>query len=164
VTLEPNRDHDMEATTTRTTGIYDPKSFEPQRSVGRLFGRVKMAMGEALDRELAPFDITSAQFVILVSLATGEADSAAGLCRGISYDPGAMTRMIDRLEQKGLIRRAQLPDDRRKVGLELTPEGKAVYPKLRAASAAVQNRFLRGFTRSEVRQLELFLQRMLSNS
>jgi DNA-binding MarR family transcriptional regulator len=71
--------------------------------------------------------------------------------------------MIDRLEQKGLIRRAQLPDDRRRVGLELTPDGKAVYPKLRAASAAVQNRFLRGFTRSEVRQLELFLQRMLSN-
>jgi len=154
----------MEATTARTSTVYDAKSFEPQRSVGRLFGRVKMAMSEALDRELAPFDITSAQFVILVSLATGEADSAAGLCRGISYDPGAMTRMIDRLEQKGLIRRAQLPDDRRKVGLELTPEGKAVYPKLRAASAAVQNRFLRGFTRSEVRQLELFMQRMLSNS
>ncbi|HSS69751.1 MAG TPA: MarR family transcriptional regulator [Casimicrobiaceae bacterium] len=154
----------MEATTTRTSTVYDAKSFEPQLSIGRKIGRVKAAMTEAMDRELAPFDITSAQFVILVSLATGEADSAAELCRGISYDPGAMTRMIDRLEQKELIRRAQLPDDRRKVGLELTPEGKAVYPKLRAASAAVQNRFLRGFTRSEVRQLELFMQRMLSNS
>jgi len=143
--------------------IYDSRTFEPQRSIGRALGRVKMAMSEALDRELAPFDITAAQFVILSALATGEADSAAGLCRGISYDPGAMTRMIDRLEQKGLLRRTQLPDDRRRVGLELTAEGKAIYPELREAVAVVQNRFLRGFTRSEVRQLEIFLERMLAN-
>src|SRR5215468_1679070 len=143
----------MDSTSPRT-GIYDARTFEPQRSLGRLLGRVKAEMGEAIDRELAPFDISAAQFVILVALATGEADSASTLCRGISYDPGAMTRMIDRLEQKGLIRRIQLPYDRRKVGLELTAEGKAVYPKLRAAAAAMQNRFLRGFSRTEVRQLE----------
>ena len=123
-----------------------------------------MAMGDAIDSELAPFDITGAQFVILVALASGEADSAASLCRGISYDPGAMTRMIDRLEQKGLIRRTDHPDDRRRVGLELTAEGRAVYPKLKAAAMSVQNRFLRGFTKSEVRQLETLLQKMLANA
>jgi DNA-binding MarR family transcriptional regulator len=144
--------------------IYEARTFEPQRSVGRVLGRVKMAMGDALDRELAPFDISGAQFVILVALATGEADSAATLCRGISYDPGAMTRMIDRLEKKGLIRRTDHPDDRRRVGLELTAEGKALYPKLRAASMSVQNRFLRSFSKSEVRQLEILLQRMLANA
>src|SRR5215468_680589 len=143
----------MDSTSARSHA-YEARTFGPQRSIGRLLGRVKMAMGDALDRELAPFDISAAQFVILVALATGEADSASTLCRGISYDPGAMTRMIDRLEQKGLIRRIQLPYDRRKVGLELTTEGKAVYPKLRAAAAAMQNRFLRGFSRTEVRQLE----------
>src|SRR5215813_14530298 len=145
------------------TGIYDARTFEPQRSLGRLLGRVKMEMGDALDQELAPFDISAAQFVILVALATGEADSASSLCKGISYDPGAMTRMSDRLEQKGLIRRIQLPYDRRKVGLELTAEGKAVYPKLRAASATLHNRFLRGFTRNEVKQLETLLLKILAN-
>jgi MarR family transcriptional regulator, multiple antibiotic resistance protein MarR len=154
----------MDTTTARTSPIYDAKTFEPQRSIGRALGRVKVAMSDALDRELAPFGITAAQLVIMISLATGEADSASSLCRGISYDPGAMTRMIDRLEQKGFIRRTQLPDDRRKVGLELTAEGKAAYPKLRAALVVVQNRFLRGFSKSEVRQLEHFLQRMLANA
>jgi len=144
--------------------IYEARTFEPKRSIGRLLGKVKMAMGDALDRELAPFDITAAQFVVLLALASGEADSAAGLCRGISYDPGAMTRMIDRLEQKGLIQRTDHPDDRRRVGLELTAEGKTVYPKLKAAAMSVQNRFLRGFTKSDVRQLEILLQRMLANS
>jgi len=149
---------------TRNSPIYDPKTFEPTRAIGRVIGRVKVAMHDALEKELEPFDISAAQFVILVSLATGEADSASSLCKGISYDPGAMTRMIDRLEQKGLIRRIQLPYDRRKVGLELTAEGKAVYPKLRAAAAAMQNRFLRGFSRTEVRQLETLLLKILANA
>jgi len=86
------------------------------------------------------------------------------LCKGISYDPGAMTRMLDRLEQKGLIKRTPRPDDRRTMNLALTAEGKALIPKLAAAKEAVQARFLRGFSKSEVRTLEALLNRMLDNA
>ena len=144
--------------------IYEAKNFNPGNGIGRLLSRVKMEMHEALDRELAPLDITAAQFVILMNLASGEVDSASKLCKGVSYDPGAMTRMLDRLEGKRLIRRARCPDDRRRVILELTPEGKAVYPKLVAAYANVLNRFLHGFNKAEVRQLETLLSRMLVNA
>jgi len=129
-----------------------------------MLNRVRAELVEALDRELAPFEITSAQFVILGSLVSGDADSASALCKEISYDPGAMTRMIDRLELKGLIRRLPHADDRRRMNLELTPKGKAVYPKLRASAVTVQNRFLRGFTKIEARQLEGFLQRMIASA
>ena len=151
------------ATTTRPE-IYDLQSYDPKRSVGGLLGRVKMAMGAAVDAELAPLDITAAQYVILMSLALGEADSASGLCKGISYDPGAMTRMIDRLERRGLVRRVAHPNDRRAFNLELTPEGEAVYPKLRESVMKILNHFLHGFTPQEARQLETFLQRMLENA
>ena len=144
--------------------IYDPKTFVPGTGVGRLLSRVKMEMHEALERELAPFDITAAQFVILVNLASGEVESASQLCKGVSYDPGAMTRMLDRLERKGLLRRVRCPNDRRKVILELTAEGKAVYPKLAASYVGVLNRFLRGFTKAEARELEQLLERMLANA
>lgn len=117
-----------------------------------------------LDKELAPFDISAAQFVILVALKSGEANSASGLCKRMSYDPGAMTRMVDRLEQKGLIRRVTCLGDRRTLNLVLTPKGEAVYPKVRDCAVAVQNRFRRGFTKSEVYQLERFLQRTLANA
>jgi len=129
-----------------------------------MLNRVRAELVEALDRELAPFEITSAQFVILGSLVSGDEDSASALCKEISYDPGAMTRMIDRLELKGLIRRLPHADDRRRMNLELTPKGKAVYPKLRASAVTVQNRFLRGFTKIEARQLEGFLQRMIASA
>src|SRR5438105_2522237 len=144
--------------------IYDPKSFDPSNGIGRLLGRVKMAMHEALERERAPVDITAAQFVIILNLASGEVDSASKLCKGVSYDPGAMTRMLDRLERKGLVRRVRCGNDRRKVILELTPEGKAVYPKLIATYVDILNRFMHGFTKADVRQLETLLSRMLINA
>ena len=154
----------MSSTDAPTQEIYDATSYDPKRSIGGLLGRVKMAMGAALDAELARLDITAAQYVILTSIALGEADSASGLCKGISYDPGAMTRMLDRLERRGLLRRIAHPNDRRASNLELTAEGKDVYPKLRASAMKVLNSFLAGFTPQEARKLERFLQRMLENT
>lgn len=144
--------------------IYDAKSYDPQHSIGSLFGKVKGAIGAAFDAELAPLDITAAQYVVLMSLANGECSSASDLCKGISYDPGAMTRMIDRLERRGLVRRVPKPDDRRSFQLELTEEGKVMVPKVRIAGMRVLNRMLDGFTTKEAQQLEGFLLRMLDNA
>jgi DNA-binding MarR family transcriptional regulator len=142
--------------------IYDPKRFDPKTGVGGLLSRVKVNLAEALDVELAPFDISVAQYVILVNLAHG-ADSSSDLCKSVSYDPGAMTRMLDRLERKKLITRVRSSEDRRVARLALTEEGRAVYPKLVERAATVLNRKLRGFSPTEVRQLENLLQRMLAN-
>jgi len=138
--------------------------FGPHGGIGRLVNQVRVSLFDALDRELQPLDITAAQCLILMLLASGHADSAAGLCRGISYDPGAMTRMIDRLEQKDLIRRVRSAADRRTARLELTAEGRAVYPKLAKAGLAVMNRHMKGFSKTEVAELEAYLQRMLDNA
>ena len=144
------------------TAIYDPKTFNPRTAIGGLVSRVKLKLFDALERELAPYDITGPQYIILVGLANG-IDSASGLCKGVSYDPGAMTRMIDRLERKGLVQRVRCPEDRRVVKLALTEEGKAVYPKLIASAAEVTNRSLEGFTKAEAQQLEALLQRILDS-
>lgn len=129
----------------------------------RLINRIRVEMIDALDRELSKFDITAAQLIVLASVANKEAGSAATLCKSISYDPGAMTRMIDRLEQKGLIRRTPNPEDRRATNLEITTAGSALYPQLLSAKENVQTQFLRGFSKDEVRQLEGLLNRMLEN-
>jgi DNA-binding MarR family transcriptional regulator len=132
---------------------------------------VRVEMLAAIDRELAadkrlaPLEISAAQYIIVANLAgPGEPKSAADLCKGISYDAGAMTRMLDRLESKGLIRRSRSAHDRRLMILELTDEGRAAYPRMREISMGVANRFLRGFTKAEARQLEGFLTRMLENA
>ena len=71
--------------------------------------------------------------------------------------------MLDRLERKNLIRRVRCSEDRRVARLALTDEGKKIYPQLVERAAAVLNRRLRGFSPSDVKQLEELLQRMLLN-
>ena len=144
--------------------IYDAKTFQPSNSVSYLINRVRTEFFDAMDRELASFGVTGAQYIIMAQLAHKLAGSASGLCKGMSYDPGAMTRMIDRLEAKGFIVRVRCPEDRRAVNVELTDEGKAVFPKMRISVVGELNRFLRGFTKTEARQFEGFLQRMLDNA
>jgi len=150
--------------------IYDSGSYQPGKSIGAMLSRVKAEMLAALDRELAadkrlaPLEMSAAQYIIMANLAGPEPKSASDLCKGISYDAGAMTRMLDRLEAKGLIRRMRSAQDRRLMHLELTDEGRAAYPRMREMSIAVANRFLRGFTRAEARQLESLLARMLENA
>jgi DNA-binding MarR family transcriptional regulator len=150
--------------------IYDSASYHPRRSIGALLSRVKVEMLAALDAELAadkrlaPLELSAAQVIVIASLAGEARKSASDLCKGISYDAGAMTRMLDRLEGKGLIRRDRSPEDRRLVHLELTDEGRAAYPRMRELSLSVANRFLRGFSKAEARQLEGLLGRMLENA
>src|SRR5437773_2466743 len=138
-------------------------SVQSKHGIIRLINRVRVELIDALDRELSQFDISAAQLIVLASVANKEADSASGLCKSISYDPGAMTRMIDRLEQKGLVRRLPNAEDRRATNLEITTAGRALYPQLLAAKEAVAAQFLRGFSADEVRTLESLLNRMLEN-
>ena len=147
----------------------DTASPEPRRSIGVLMTRIRAEQSQALDRKLAsdpalaPFEVTAAQYSVLNALVERDVDCISRLCKDVSYDPGAMTRMIDRLEAKGLIRRGRSTSDRRRVGLELTEAGEALVPRMRAHSAAVLDRLLAGFGGDEVAQLSSFLDRMAAN-
>ena len=150
--------------------VYSLENYEPRNGLGHLISRARTQLLAVLDAELAgdellaPLELSSAQFIVIVNLAGREgATSASELCKGISYDAGAMTRMLDRLEAKGLVRRTRSPDDRRLVNLELTEAGEAAYPRLREISMQVMNRSLRDFTPDEARTLQNLLQRLANN-
>jgi DNA-binding MarR family transcriptional regulator len=151
--------------------VYDLETYQPRKGVGHLLSRVRTEMMVALDKalasdaDLAALELSAAQFIVIATLALSDtAKSSSDLCKGISYDAGAMTRMIDRLESKGLIRRNRHSDDRRVVYIELTEQGSHAFPRMKAISMGIMNRFLRGFSQAEARQLESFLTRMLENA
>jgi DNA-binding MarR family transcriptional regulator len=144
--------------------IYDPATYDIRTAVGPMLGRVRGAFLEALDEALAPYDLKSADYLVLVALANDTADTAASVCSVLAHDPGAMTRKIDALEKRGLVRRVRSAEDRRAIKLDLTPDGKKLYPKILAAAVDVANAFLQGFTKPEVRSLEGMLKRILDNA
>ena len=144
--------------------IYQIETFRPSQGVGAFIGRARRTIVEAIDRELAPLDISHAQWIVVMLLGDGAAATAAELCKILVYDPGAMTRLLDRLQKKGVLRRVRVKGDRRTVHLELTAEGERLYPRILEALVEVFNRLLRGFSKSEVRQLQRLLERMVANS
>ena len=144
--------------------IYDIETFRPSQGVGAHIGRARRTIVEAIDRELAPLDISHAQWIVVMLLGNGAASTAAELCKILIYDPGAMTRLLDRLERKGVLRRVRSKNDRRTVRLELTAGGKRLYPRILEALVEVFNGLLHGFSKSDVRQLEDLLKRIPANS
>jgi DNA-binding MarR family transcriptional regulator len=143
--------------------IYDAKTFQPREGVGFSLGRARKTFILALEKELAPYDISSSQWAVILNIADGRAATAGELCKAMRYDPGGMTRLLDRLETKGFLRRVRDEHDRRTVHLELTASGKALRPRIIEALVRVLNQLLRGFTRSEVRQLQDMLGRIIAN-
>jgi DNA-binding MarR family transcriptional regulator len=150
--------------------IYAPKTVDVSDSMAPLLSQVRMAMLSGVDQEflrddeVAALEVTAAQFVIIANVLKGHANSACELCKYMDYDRGAMSRMIDRLETKGLLRRVALAHTRRTMALEVTDAGKAAFPKMQACLTKVVNRLLKGVTKSQVREVEKTLKRMLANS
>jgi DNA-binding MarR family transcriptional regulator len=132
-------------------------------SVGYLMGRARASLLSGLDAQLARFGLSGMQFAVLKHIGEGSARTAADLCRFMQYDTGAMTRILDRLELKGLVRRERSRQDRRAVVLRLAPSGRAQMPRLAAVAGRVLEAHLAGFSNSEIEALKSYLGRMIDN-
>lgn len=144
--------------------FYRPESWKREDSVGYLMGRIMTIIKEAVDHELAPTDLTHAQWVPLLKIYMDEASTVAELARLTQVDVGAMTRTLDRLEAKGLVKRVRSSEDRRVVNVELTDDGRATAKKIPAVLCRVQNAHLRGFSHDEWQLLKSMLQRILDTA
>jgi len=112
--------------------------------------------GEAL---LAPHDITLQQFNVLRILRGARPD---GLCtlaiaqRMIEQTPG-ITRLIDRLEKKGLVRRIRSEEDRRQVWCRITPAGERLLARLDDPVEEFDRAAVRALTPADQEQLTALL-------
>jgi DNA-binding MarR family transcriptional regulator len=145
-------------------GFYDPANYKPQESVGFLMRRIVHEVSGQIERQFDSCGLTNAQWLPLYKLHLGSASTVAELARECQLDTGGMTRLLDRLEAKGLVRRERSSEDRRVVNLELTDEGHEAARVVPTVLCGVQNAALRGFTPEEWQQLRDLLARMLRNA
>lgn len=143
--------------------FYRPDNYNPDESAAYLMRRILTCMVAEADRALEPRGLTHAQWVPMLKLQLGHASTVAELARECTQDTGAMTRLLDRLEAKGLVQRVRSSQDRRVVNLELTPAGHEIMKDVPAILCEVQNGLLQGFTVEEWQQLKGLLRRVLDN-
>lgn len=141
--------------------FYDAQSFVPQESVGYLMKRVMLSIVHQADKRLAEHDLTMAQWGPLMRMKMEGQSTVAELARWSNTDAGAMTRLLDRLEKKGLCKRVRSLEDRRVVLLELTPQGLQAVADVPGVLAEVLNAHLAGFSRQEWEALKSYLGRMV---
>lgn len=143
---------------------YRLDNYTPDESIGYLLKRAGGQLTTTIDRALAEFDMTHAQLGIFLRLLHGKANTAADLAREMVIDTGAMTRALDRLEEKGFIRRLRSNADRRVVEVSLTDKGKSLADQMTLVAINALNHHLRGFTPEELDQFKGYLRRMVSNT
>ena len=162
----------MKATSTPASGseqgeqavrFYDGSNYSGEESVGYWIKQAYLALQRNLDNEMQGCDLTGMQWGPLWLISRGKADTVAACAREAGIDAGAMTRMLDRLEAKGLLERSRSTQDRRVVHVSLTQRGQEIADRIPYCLAEVMNQHLRGFHRDEPDTLLGLLRRFVSN-
>jgi DNA-binding MarR family transcriptional regulator len=152
-----------EASNPKDAHFYDGAHYLPAESVGYLLKRAHASMVRSMDARMQEYDLTALQWGPLLLIAKGLGDTVAACAREAGVDASAMTRMLDRLEAKNLIRRTRSAADRRVVNIELTEDGRATAAKMPRELARMMNHHLRGFSKEEFETLKDLLRRLESN-
>jgi len=96
----------------------------------RLFLKLHKRFQELNRDEFRPYDLSTSQYAILFH-ASPEGVPLSKICEEMVADNSNLTRLVDRLEARGLVRRAADARDRRVTLVQLTAEGQALINELR---------------------------------
>jgi DNA-binding MarR family transcriptional regulator len=139
---------------------YDPRTYTVEDSVGYLLRRGATLLRQELEESFEGHGLTFVQWVTLMRLRDEPELTAGDICRDLNHDSGAFTRVVDHLEEHGLIRRERSDSDRRVVRLHLTADGRQAVQSMLPIVVDRLNHALQDFSAAEVATLAKLLRRM----
>jgi Transcriptional regulators len=133
-------------------------------ALGLLVRQVRDAMRARWERELrqAGHDLNFSQFLAIKKLADGVAN-VTELARMAELSPGAMTRLLDRLEERGLVMRVADPGDRRALRICLTEAGRGIARDIAQCGERVRDIALQGLDEAQRAQFIGLLEQVRDN-
>ena len=142
---------------------YKAKDYEVRRSIGHLLRATSAQVSSEIEALFHERDLTFIQYVILMYLRDGMAKTPADLCQRARYDSGALTRVLDQLEDRKLLSRSRCTQDRRVVKLTITPEGIAIAESCMVLVMERYNTWFEDFTKEEADTLIRLLTKFNEN-
>lgn len=141
-----------------------PCITERPEHFGPLFGYCDHQVQKLMVRKLRQYDVSPMQCRTLTYLHEAEGEvNQKQLERHLMVKPSTVNGIVDRLEEKGMLRRTASPTDRRCRILALTPQGMQFYDKFTAIVQEVNACLEKGFSPEEVRTLTSLLLRVAKN-
>lgn len=129
-----------------------------------LLREIRAAFWTQMETELraAGHDLNFSQYITLKHLAEGTA-SVTDLANVAQLNPGAMTRLLDKLEQRGIVARVADPTDRRALRIHLTPAGAEIWNEINHCGLRVRERATRGMSDTDRDTLTRLLTQVRDN-
>jgi DNA-binding MarR family transcriptional regulator len=134
-----------------------------KNSLGRLIYRTSQTMRNHAENLLRPYDLTSEQFHLLKNMDTriGRSQNELGKLAGKS--PANITRILDRMEKKGLIVRKNNPKDRRSYLVFQTENGHGLVTAVSRQFAPLADEIEKGISQDDIRAFKKVLARIDNN-
>lgn len=108
-------------------------------------------------------EFNGSQGVILYSLWNNKELTIKEIGKITGLAKTSLTSMLDRMEEKGLIRRKDNSEDKRSIKIMLTNKAKELEKDYNDISNKMSNIFYKNFSDKEINEIENYLERIISN-
>jgi DNA-binding MarR family transcriptional regulator len=136
----------------------DPTYIEIISRIFRIYAHLDRHASEIFENH----GITRGEADVLGSLyRVGDSLAPTVLAEALLCSPGAMTNRLNQLERAGLVRRVEVPTDKRSHSISLTPEGKRVIVAALQDRKAAHADLIPGLSYKERKQLIPLLRKLL---
>jgi MarR family transcriptional regulator for hemolysin len=123
----------------------------PSKRLGSLIGLAARQWRRAVDLRLQKYGLTEATWMPLLRLAQSSAPMRQkDLAAALSLDSSSVVRILNGLEDAGLIERSEDAEDRRAKAIVISPLGRSLARKVETVSEDVQREVLEGLAQDDI--------------
>ena len=151
-----------ETTTQSSTDLQETTAKEPFLAVLRELAQAYHAFSAYSAAHVRQLGLTSAQFDVIATLGNTQGMPLTQLAQKTLITKGTLTGIIDRLEEKGLVRREVPVGDRRSFRAVLTPEGEVLFSRVFPAHIAYLSRVFANVDAGDLEQVRRTLRALRS--
>jgi DNA-binding MarR family transcriptional regulator len=125
--------------------------------------RTSIKLQNHMDRRFRRWGMTAQEASVLLRIVEARRITPGGLAHSLGRDKGKITRFIQRLVARNLIRRKVKSQDRRVAELEITSRGRAIAPRLRLVFDEIRDDLFREVRTESVERVGDVLIALLAN-
>jgi len=134
-----------------------------RQPIGLHLAQVAKVTSRAFDDALAQAGGSLRAWLVLISITSRQAASQRELAAAAGIQGATLTHHLNAMESAGLLTRRRDPANRRVHLVALTPEGDALFLRLRDAAMAFDSRLRAGLSDRDISQLGELLSRLRDN-
>jgi len=137
--------------------------FDIESCVCFINSKTSKKMANMFNERLIPFGVTRVQWIAMYYLLKHGELSQKELGEKMDIKESTVARLLDRMEEEGLIIRIQVKEDRRVKYIKLTPEGRERIEELLPEGQKMSEFFSIGITEEEILVFKRVLQKFMEN-